>query len=102
MSAARLLDGNMMLTIPTYIAWQDVDGELALFDERDERYHLLNGTAAAIWRGIAAGAVRAGLIDLLAASFEVKPEAIVADIDAFIEAALAQSLLLKEDPATSD
>jgi len=91
----------MMLTIPTYIAWQDVDGELALFDERDERYHLLNGTAAAIWRGIAAGADRAALIDQLAAGFGVKPEAIVADVDSFIGAALTQGLLLKEDPAPS-
>jgi hypothetical protein len=101
MSAARLLDGNMMLTIPTYIAWQDVDGELALFDERDERYHLLNGTAAAIWRGIAAGVDRAGLIDQLAGDFRVKPEAIVADIDGFISAAMTQGLLLTKDAAPS-
>ena len=83
-----------MLRIPTYITWQDVDGELALFDERDDRYHLLNGTAAAIWRGIAAGADRAGLIDRIAAGFNVQPEEIVADVDTFIEAAMAQGLLL--------
>ena len=87
----------MMLTIPTYITWQDVDGELALFDERDDRYHLLNGTAAAIWRAIAAGMDRAMVIDRIAASFRVKPEDIVADIDAFTEAAIAQGLLVRED-----
>jgi len=91
----------MILTIPTYITWQDVDGELALFDERDDRYHLLNGTAAMIWRGIAAGADRAGLIDQIAAGFRVQAEAIVADIDAFIGAAVAQDLLLREDVAPS-
>ena len=85
----------MMLTIPTYITWQDVDGELALFDERDERYHSLNGTAAAIWRGIAAGMDRAMLIDRIAAGFRVKPEEIVTDVDAFAEAAIAQGLLLR-------
>jgi len=88
-----------MLTIPTYITWQDVDGELALFDERDERYHLLNGTAAAIWRGIASGMDRATLIDQISAGFRVKPEGIVADIDAFAEAAIALGLLLKKDAA---
>jgi hypothetical protein len=87
----------MTLTIPTYISWQDVDGELALFDERDNRYHLLNGTAAAIWRAIAAGMDRAMVIDRIAASFRVKPEDIVADIDAFAEAAIAQGLLVRED-----
>jgi hypothetical protein len=91
----------MMLTIPTYIIWQDVDGELALFDERDDRYHLLNGTAAMIWRGIAAGADRAGLIDQISAGFRVQAEEIVADIDAFIGAAVTQGLLLRDDVAPS-
>ena len=86
----------MMLTIPSYITWQDVDGELALFDERDDRYHLLNGTAAALWRGIAAGLDRAMLADQIAAGFRVKPEDIIADIDAFAEAAIAQGLLLRK------
>ena len=87
----------MMLTIPTYITWQDVDGELALFDERDDRYHLLNGTAAAIWRAIAAGPDRAMLIDRIAADFRVRPEDVAADIDAFVEAAIAQGLLVGND-----
>ena len=89
----------MMLTIPTYITWQDVDGELALFDERDDRYHVLNGTAAAIWRGIAAGMDRAMLIDQIATGFRVKPEEIIADIDAFVEMATALGLLLRKDAA---
>jgi hypothetical protein len=87
----------MMLAIPTYITWQDVDGELALFDERDDRYHVLNGTAAAIWRGIAAGMERSALIDQIATGFRVKPGEIIADIDAFIGAATAQGLLLRKD-----
>jgi len=91
----------MMLTIPTYITWQDVDGELALFDERDDRYHLLNGTAAAIWRSIAAGGDGAGLIDQLAARFGVKPEEISADVEVFIETAAAQGLLLANDAKSS-
>jgi hypothetical protein len=85
-----------MLTIPSYIAWQNVDGDLALFDERDDRYHLLNGTAAAIWRGIAAGLDRAMLIDRIATDFRVKADDIVADVDAFTEAAIAQGLLLRQ------
>ena len=89
----------MMLTIPTYITWQDVDGELALFDERDDRYHVLNGTAATIWRGIAAGMQRTVLIDQIATGFQVEPGEIIADIDAFIGAATAQGLLLRKDDA---
>ena len=89
----------MMLTIPTYITWQDVDGELALFDERDDRYHVLNGTAATIWRGIAAGMEKTVLIDQIATGFQVQPREIIADIDAFIGAATAQGLLLRKDDA---
>ena len=89
----------MMPTIPPYITWQDVDGELALFDERDDRYHVLNDTAAAIWRGIAAGMEKTGLIDQIAAGFQVGPGEIIADIDAFIGAATAQGLLLRKDDA---
>jgi hypothetical protein len=88
-------DRNMMLTIPTYITWQDVDGELALFDERDDRYHSLNGTAAAIWRGIAAGMDRTMLTDQIASGFQVRPEEIAPDIEAFADAAIALGLLQK-------
>jgi len=91
----------MILTIPTYITWQDVDGELALFDERDERYHLLNGTAAAIWRAIAAGGDKVGLIDQLSASFGVKPEEIITDVETFIETAAEQGLLVANDAKPS-
>ncbi|GAA0312188.1 hypothetical protein GCM10009087_22900 [Sphingomonas oligophenolica] len=90
-----------MLTIPTYITWQDVDGELALFDERDGRYHLLNGTAATIWRAIAAGMDRAMLIDQIAAGFQAKPEEIIADIDAFAAAAVAKGLVLRKEATPS-
>lgn len=45
----------MTLSISDHVSWQNVPGELALFDVRDGRYHVLNGTAADIWRGIAAG-----------------------------------------------
>ena len=89
----------MMPTIPPYITWQDVDGELALFDERDDRYHVLNDTAAAIWRGIAAGMERTVLIEQIATNFRVKSAEIIADIDAFIEAATAQGLLLRKGGA---
>lgn len=45
----------MTLSISDHISWQNVPGELALFDVRDGSYHALNGTAAEIWRAIAAG-----------------------------------------------
>lgn len=45
----------MTLSISDHISWQNVPGELALFDVRDGSYHTLNGTAAEIWRAIAAG-----------------------------------------------
>ena len=43
----------MTYRIPDHIVWQDVPGELALFDARDQTYSALNGSAAAIWREVA-------------------------------------------------
>lgn len=86
-----------MLTIAPYVAWNNVEGELALFDSRDGTYHALNGSAAAIWRAIAAGQSSAEIVDTIAARFDAPPSAIAQHVDEFIAAALAKGLL--EDPS---
>ena len=82
-----------MIRIAPSIAWNNVDGELAVFDPRDGRYHALNGSAAAIWRGIAEQQPIPAIVARLAEQHEAPPERIAADVSAFVEAALDKGLL---------
>jgi hypothetical protein len=82
-----------LLRIAPHIAWNNVEGELALFDSRDGTYHALNGTGAAIWREIAAGHGQPGIVDRLATRFDAPRAAIEASVAEFIAAARAKGLL---------
>lgn len=84
----------MTFHIPDHIVWQDVPGELALFDARDQTYSALNGSAAAIWREVARGADQDTIAATLAARYDVPADAMSADVAAFIADALAKGLLV--------
>jgi hypothetical protein len=88
-----------LLTIPDHISWQNVEHELALFDLRDGSYHALNGSAAAIWRGIAAGKAPEAIADELAALHAADAATVARDLRAFVEAALAKGLLVEAPSA---
>lgn len=83
----------MFLSIPEYIVWQNVEGELVLFDSRDGSYHALNGTAATIWRRVAEGTTTGAICDTLATAHDAPRATIEREVDAFVEAALAKTLL---------
>lgn len=85
----------MTLTIPTHIIWQDVPGDLAVFDAQTETYHALNGSAAVIWREIASGADPATAADRLAEHYDAPPAKVAADVAAFVTDALAKGLLVR-------
>lgn len=85
----------MLLSIPEYVVWQNVEGELVLFDSRDGSYHALNGTAATIWRRVAEGMTTGRICDALAAAYKAPRPTIEREVDAFVEAALAKALLLR-------
>ena len=84
-----------MITISSAISWNNVAGELALFDPRDGRYHVLNGSAATIWRGIAEGLPIAVIARRLADRHAAPPDLIAAEVAAFVDAALSGGLLLR-------
>jgi hypothetical protein len=81
------------LSIPDHVSWQNVPGELALFDLRDGRYHALNGTAAEIWRAIAAGQSPSEIVAGLRARHDAPDGEIEEAVDAFIAAAQGKGLL---------
>jgi hypothetical protein len=81
------------LSIADHISWQNVPGELALFDVRDGRYHALNGTAAEIWRCIAAGQSPSDIVAGLRARHDAPDGEIEQAVDAFIATARDKGLL---------
>ena len=86
-----------MLKIAPYIAWNNVGGELALFDSRDGAYHALNASGAAIWREVAAGLDEAGIVRALAADHNAPAAEIEQDVRAFLDLARAKGLLEERD-----
>jgi hypothetical protein len=81
------------LSIPDHVSWQNVPGELALFDLRDGRYHALNGTAAEIWRAIAAGQSLSEIVIGLRARHDAPEGEIEKAVKEFIAAARDKGLL---------
>jgi hypothetical protein len=81
------------LSIPDHVSWQNVPGELALFDIRDGRYHALNGTAADIWRAIAAGRDVTTIVAELRARHDVPTGEIEQAVEEFIATARDKGLL---------
>jgi len=76
------------------LSWPPVDGELAIYDSRDGRYHVLNTSAAAIWGALATETPIAQIAADLAAAHGVPVEAMRRDVDAFVADALALGLLV--------
>ncbi|QNQ08217.1 PqqD family protein [Sphingomonas alpina] len=84
-------------TLSDRIVWQDVEGELVLFDLRDEKYHGLNPIASEIWRSIARGEDVDAIVDTLAACHDAPRATVAADVRAFVTQALADGLLEPDD-----
>lgn len=76
------------------LTWPPVPGEIALYDTRDGRYHVLNSSAAAIWAAIAAETPIEQVAIDLAEAHGVPVEAMRADVDAFVADALKLGLLV--------
>ena len=75
----------MELRIKEGLAYRRVAGEVFIVDAASSRLHELNGPAAVIWEGLAAGRGRAAAVRGLTAEFEVDEGAAGADYDAFVE-----------------
>ena len=85
-----------MVRIAPHVSWHPVDGELALFDMRDGTYHILNATAAAIWRGLIDTQTPAACAETLAVHYGAPGAEIREDVDAFIALALTKGLLVED------
>jgi hypothetical protein len=66
------------------LTWEVVEGEIVALDLASSEYLGLNGTGAALWQRLAAGATRDELIDGLVARFDVAADQAGRDVDAFV------------------
>ena len=83
-----------MIEIAPQCSWPPVEGEIAVYDARDGRYHVLNESAAEIWRGIAAGKSAEAIASELAETNRARLETVRRDVDAFIAEGVAIGLLV--------
>lgn len=87
-----------MIRIEPHVVWQDVPGELVLYDQHGNAYHALDRIGSDIWRLIAAGKDEAAASVDLVARYDAPPERIENDVATFVADARAKGLLSDGGP----
>jgi hypothetical protein len=75
----------------------ELDGEVCLFHPATAQYLNLNATASAIWRLLEQPLSRNALVTALLASHDVEEAHCRQETDAFLDEALATSMLLEKE-----
>ena len=73
----------MNCKVEKHLAFRRVGEEMYIVDAKASRLHQLNGTAALIWEGLAAGKKEKAIAASIAAEFEVDEAAALADLREF-------------------
>lgn len=79
------------------LAWRRIAGELFIVDAAGSRMHELNGAAALVWEGLAAGRDEAAIAAALAEEYDVAAPAAAEDAAAFTKELLAAGLITKAE-----
>lgn len=87
------MSASPRLSIASHVVWNDVDGDLVVFDPDDDRYHALNEVASSVWRGIAQGRTLPDIIGDLRERYAHDPAEIDAAVRHFVDEAIAHGLL---------
>jgi hypothetical protein len=75
------------------LSWREIDDEVVAVDTRSSTYVSTNATGRLLWRGLAAGASRGQLVELIAERYGVPEERAGDDVDAFLAELRARDLL---------
>lgn len=75
------------------LAFRRVDGAVFIVDAARSELRELNGTASAVWEGLAAGRSEAAIVSGMAAEFEVDERTARADLREFVAELAAAGLL---------
>ena len=77
------------------LAYRRIAGEMFVVDSARAELHELNGPAALIWAGLAAGSDEAAIVSALVAEFEVTRAQAAADLKDFLKELAAAGLTEK-------
>lgn len=66
------------------LAYRRIAGEVFIVDAARAEMHELNGTAALIWEGLAAGKTEKAIVSALMAEYEIEEKAARADLESFV------------------
>lgn len=81
------------------LAWREIDEETVIITPNESVMHELNDTGSFIWRQVDGQKSASDIAGLLAASYEVSPEAALVDTEALLEELSERKLLLPRDEA---
>lgn len=84
------------LKIADHVSWNDVDGELVLFNRENGRYHALNATASLVWRSIAHGMELPAVVSELVHTCDEDRGSVVTAVQAFVAQALVAGVLVDD------
>lgn len=85
----------MKLEINKDLAFRRIAGELYIVDAAGSRLHELNGTAALVWEGLAAGKTEEAIVSAIAGEYEIDKDSARADLKEFVKELLAAGLVLE-------
>ncbi len=75
------------------VEWREIDGELVGLQTATSTYFSVNATGTILWRRLADGTTRAGLVAALRERFALPQATAERDVERFLEAVRACGLL---------
>ncbi|HKP91623.1 MAG TPA: PqqD family protein [Thermoleophilaceae bacterium] len=75
------------------VEWRESDGELIAIDLRASEYISTNATGTRLWRALAEGTDREGLVRVLLDAYEVDEATAAADVDRYLATLRERGLL---------
>lgn len=84
------------------VVWEELDGEVVIYDPARTTSHLLNPSAAVIWALLDGNATLAEVAADLAETFGVEPTAMLDDVSSTVAALEGQGLLADWHTATGE
>ncbi len=76
------------------LAWREIDDETVIISPQDSVMHELNDTGSFLWKNIDGRKSAAELAELLAANYEVTPDAALSDTQALLEEMSSRKLVV--------
>jgi len=92
-SGAAREGAEPVMELKSSLAYRRIAGEMFIVDSQKALLHELNGPAALIWEGLAAGKTEKALLSALTAEFEVDETTARADLRDFVKELLRSGLL---------